>query len=109
VEELAGGDPRGSVELIRYEPERVELAVREQKPSLLVLNDAYYSGWSATVDGTPSRILPANGAVRGVVVPGGAHTVTFVYKTPGLALGGWLSVLAGMAVAAALFLKGYGL
>jgi hypothetical protein len=92
----------GKVRFIRYEPEHVELGVEASAPAVLVLNDAHYSGWSATVDGQPAPILPANVAVRGVLVPAGTHQVTFTYRTPGQRLGAFLSLgtlgLLGLAV-----------
>jgi hypothetical protein len=78
----ASGEP-GQVTFLRYEPEHVELDVKAPGPEVLVLNDAWYSGWSATLDGEPVPVLPANVAVRGVRVPAGAHRVVFSYRTPG--------------------------
>jgi hypothetical protein len=83
----------GEVGFVRYEPEHVELSVEARAPAVLVLNDAYYGGWSATVDGQPAPILPANVAVRGVLVPAGAHQVTFTYRPPGQRLGLFLSLV----------------
>ncbi|MFY0521669.1 YfhO family protein [Archangium gephyra] len=71
-------------------------------PAALVLNDAFYDGWSATLDGQPTPVLPANLAVRGVRVPAGTHRVSFTYRTPRLGLGALLSLgtlgLLGLAV-----------
>ena len=94
------GEP-GQVAFLRYEPEHVELDVKAHRPGVLVLNDAWYAGWSASLDGQPVPILPANAAVRGVRVPAGAHRVVFTYQTPGrvagmaVSLGTW--VLLGLA------------
>ncbi len=77
----------GQVRFVQYAPEHVELDVEARAPAVLVLSDAYYDGWSASVDGQPVPILPANVAVRGVRVPAGNHRVTFTYRTPGQGLG----------------------
>jgi hypothetical protein len=66
------------------EPERVVLQVRAKVPAVVVLNDAFYSGWHATVDGASTPILVANHVVRAVAVEPGTHEVIFVYRTPGL-------------------------
>jgi hypothetical protein len=82
----------GQVKVRAFAHETVELDVEATQPALLVLNDAYYSGWSATVDGKPVDIRPTNIAVRGVEVPAGMHQVVFRYRTPGLLLGLGLSL-----------------
>ena len=65
--------------MISYAPERIEVQVETQEQAVLVLNDAFYSGWTASVSGEPVQIKPANHAVRGVLVPAGAHDVVFSY------------------------------
>lgn len=88
----------GTAALVHYEPEFVEAEVKANRDALLVLNDAYYAGWSATLDGAPTPILPTNVIVRGVRVPAGHHLVRFRYQTPGLLAG--VSVTGtGLAVA----------
>ncbi len=92
----------GQVRFVQYAPEHVELDVEASAPAVLVLSDAYYGGWSASVDGQPAPILPANVAVRGVRVPEGNHRVRFTYRTPGQGLGALISLgtlgLLGLAV-----------
>jgi hypothetical protein len=88
--------PLGSAQLVSYAPEHVELRAAALSASVLVLNDAYYKGWTATVDGIAAPILPANYAVRAVELPPGEHSVIFSYRTPGLT--------AGLATAAAALL-----
>lgn len=106
VEDPVPGDylpPRGEVRIARDDPERVELEVSSDRRALLVLNDAYADGWSATVDGRRVRILATNYLARGVWVDGGTHWLVFGYRTPGLA-GGW-----ALAAALALALGGHAL
>jgi hypothetical protein len=47
---------------------------------LVVVNEAHHPGWSATVDGRPAEIVPANGAFRGVVVAPGRHRLELRYS-----------------------------
>lgn len=91
----------GEARVVADEPERVAVgvAVPGDLPGLLVLSDQQAPGWSADVDGAPAEILRANDLVRGVWVPGGAHLVTFRYRTPGLVEG--VAVAAGLAAALA--------
>ena len=48
-------------------------------PGWLVINGTYDAGWTATVNGTPSPVVRANGLVRAVQIPAGTHTVTLRY------------------------------
>jgi hypothetical protein len=68
----------------------------------VVLNEAAFPGWSATVDGAPTDIMVANAAMRAVEVPAGRHRVEFAFETPGLRLG---AALSGMAVLLLLLLE----
>ncbi|TQF09707.1 YfhO family protein [Myxococcus llanfairpwllgwyngyllgogerychwyrndrobwllllantysiliogogogochensis] len=77
-----GGDS-GKATLTRYGVDEVEVEVDATRPSVLVLSDAYFTGWSATVDEVPTEVLPANHALRAVAVPAGAHRVVWRYAPPG--------------------------
>lgn len=75
----------GTATLRSRQPEHVVIDVEASTDgAVLVLTDAYYTGWKATLDGEPVEILPANHAVRGVMIPRGKHRVEFKYRTPGL-------------------------
>jgi hypothetical protein len=81
----------------------LEASCRVSGPSLLVLDEMYYPGWRATVDGEPTRTYRANVISRAVVVPPGPHMVTFRFRPTtfyvGLAvsLASWLVTLALVA------------
>jgi len=80
-----------------------EVRVRVDTPqsAVLILLDAYEKGWTATLEsGVDLPILRANALVRAVVVPAGAHVVTFRYETPLLRAG------AGVSFAGALLCLG---
>lgn len=84
----------GTAEIRSFAPEHVVVAVEAEGPRLLVLAEAYYPGWSASVDGQPARCLPANAWMRAVAVPAGPHEVTFTYRSRWLLPGTLISVLA---------------
>jgi uncharacterized membrane protein YfhO len=66
------------------------------QPAVLILLDSFDKGWTASLEnGTTLPILRANALVRAVVVPAGAHVVTFSYQTP-LLMAGALASLAGV-------------
>ncbi|WNG20027.1 YfhO family protein [Cystobacter fuscus] len=105
VETPTSAGALGQVRFVRYAPEEVVLEVEATQPAALVLNDAYYSGWSATVDGRPASILPANVAVRGVRLTAGTHQVTFSFRAPGQRLGATLTLVTLGLLGLALLLE----
>jgi uncharacterized membrane protein YfhO len=71
------------------------VSVHMETPGLVILADRWDNGWRAYWNGRPAKILQANYAVRGVVIPSGAGTLEFIYKPASLILGFYL---AGFAV-----------
>jgi len=83
------------------EPERLRIRTQGAHPAVLVVNDAWYPGWTASVDGVAVPLLRANTAFRAVVVPAGEHRVDMIYAPPAFRLGVLLAAVsaAGLAVA----------
>jgi hypothetical protein len=81
----------GSVRVLAYRMNSVELFVDTTAPALLVSSEVNYPGWRVSVDGRASKILVCNGAFRGVVLPAGKHTVEFRFLPPVLIAGGAVS------------------
>lgn len=50
---------------------------------LVVADSLQQPGWSATVDGRPAALLPADNAMVAVAVPAGVHRVVLSYTVPG--------------------------
>ena len=98
-------EPAGEAQLTEYLPERVALSASARRPAVVVLNDAFAAGWTATVDGAPAEILRANGVARAVSLGAGEHQVVFTYRTPGLRTGLWLGLLGVLVFLAALALE----
>ena len=76
-QELAVGRSAVVVELSNG---RVEIRTNSREPSFLVLSDAFYPGWKASVDEQETKIFVTNYALRGVAVPAGSHTIVFSYE-----------------------------
>jgi hypothetical protein len=89
----------GSVAMRHYGSTRVELEVESPGRALLVMSDAYYPGWTATVDGQPVRVRRANYALRTVAVPPGRHTVSFEYRPLSVRVGAIVSAATALAMA----------
>jgi hypothetical protein len=79
-------DP-GTATVVEYQFNRVVVDADVKSDCILVLGDAYYPGWRATIDGRPAPVFPAYYAFRGVQIPTGAHRVEFVYMPASLKAG----------------------
>ncbi len=88
----------GTCRITGYRADDVTLEVDSSGPAIVVLLDSLAPGWSAKINGTPARIVPANSAFRGVEVPVGRSLVTMQYRTPGLRFGLAVSGFALVAV-----------
>lgn len=82
-----------TVDIIKYDPNEIELSVQTDTIGWLVLTDLYYPGWQATIDGDLVPIQPTNAALRGICVPAGTHDVTFSFQPILLAMGATFSLL----------------
>jgi hypothetical protein len=85
-------------------PTRVEVTTEATAPGLLVLSEACFPGWTATVDGVPAPILCANVLTRAVELEPGPHVVRFEYRAPGL-VPGLAATAAALAVCALLLVR----
>jgi uncharacterized membrane protein YfhO len=84
----------------------VVVQVEAASDGLLVLSETWYPGWTATIDGRPTKVLRANHTLRAVPLTAGSHEVRFEFRSRSLALGAVVSLVAfaGMG-AAALWLR----
>jgi Bacterial membrane protein YfhO len=89
----AAGD---AISIRRYADEDVVIETSAAGRRLLVLLDAYYPGWVATVDRADVPIHRVDYAFRGVVIPPGHHVVEFQYRPWSVRAGAALS-LASLA------------
>ena len=88
----ADGSGSGTARFTRYDASELELAVRTDKPGVLVLSEVWYPAWKVTVDGRPAELLQANYSLRGVAIPAGDHTVRMVYESDAFQTGKWISI-----------------
>lgn len=99
------------VRIVRHEPTEVDLECRLRAPGVVVLSDAYFPGWEATVEplaGGPAQpvlIHRANRIMRGVMLPAGDCRLRFRYVPSAFRTGAFLSLLALAAGAAIVALR----
>ncbi|MCU1281982.1 MAG: hypothetical protein JWM53_5528, partial [bacterium] len=75
------------------ERKRVVVEADAATAGVLVMSDAWYPGWRATVDGAPAPLLRADYAMRGVALPAGRHVVEFTFRSRPAELGLVLSAV----------------
>ncbi len=91
-----------SCDSFTYSTKGFTATITPQKDNLVFFSVPYEKGWSAKVNGKAATIVQANVGFMAVEVQGGVkNTIEFVYQTPGLTAGAWIS-LAGV-----LLLVGY--
>jgi hypothetical protein len=91
----SGAAPRASLARITADRStEVAVEVDARRPGYLVLDDTYYPGWGAKVDGRDASILPANSAFRAVRLDKGHHLVRFTYRPLTVVLGAILTLIA---------------
>jgi hypothetical protein len=92
------------VSVVGREPSHVTIEAEMSCAGMVVLNDTFYPGWYASVDGKPAPIYEAYGAVRGVVAAAGRHHIEFRYRPLSVYLGVCLSVVGLLGVVSLRFL-----
>jgi membrane protein YfhO len=96
----AGAAPGTATYAERW-PEEVRVSVDAPAPSIVLVRNAWDTGWSATVDGRPAPVLKTDYFLQGVPVPAGHHDIRLVYRDPTIAQGLLGSAIAWAALAAA--------
>lgn len=91
----------GTVSIMDYGANEVRLESTTDNPAVVVLADAYYPGWNATIEGESAELFPIFHAFRGIVVPAGTHEVTMTYRPRSFYIGyavSWCTLMVSAAV-----------
>lgn len=76
----ANNNVHAPAQVTRISPMKTSVKVNAQKDGIVVLNQTFYPGWVATVDGKDAPILAVNEMFRGVCVTAGPHEIVFEYS-----------------------------
>lgn len=74
-------------------------SVKAREDGILATSIPNEDGWSASVDGKKAQIVPYGGAMIGLELSEGTHTVVFSYTAPGTYEGLTVSVLSALLLA----------
>jgi hypothetical protein len=81
--------------------ESLRITAEAEGDGLLVVNDAFWPGWVATLDGRPAPVLAADYLVRAVRFPAGRHVLEMRYRPAEV---GWGALLSSAGLLALAFL-----
>jgi hypothetical protein len=85
---------RSDVQWETRKSDEIMLNVDAATPSVLVLSQSFYPGWTAYVDGRRTEVFPANYVLTGIQVASGQHQVKFEFESPAFRIGLWISLTA---------------
>ncbi|WP_242392753.1 YfhO family protein [Anaeromyxobacter oryzisoli] len=88
----------GRVLRVERGTDTVRVEAESLGPALLVVQDAYWPGWRASIDGQPAEVLAADVLVRAVRWPPGRHRLELVYAPRELQVGLALSAVGAVLV-----------
>jgi uncharacterized membrane protein YfhO len=92
---LENCDPRGdAVRMPLHAANRVRITAQLGCRGMVILTDAWFPGWRASVDGRAAPIDEVYGAVRGVTVDAGNHLIEMRYRPVSVILGGGMTLFA---------------
>jgi hypothetical protein len=95
----------GTIHFDGYQPNSLQLSVVSPADGYLVLSEAWYPGWQATVDGQPVPVLRANYAFRAIRLSPGAHQVALTFAPQSWPIGLVASALTLLGVVIWAFLR----
>jgi uncharacterized membrane protein YfhO len=75
------------------------------KPSLLVMSEMFYPGWTAKLDGAGVDLWRVNYNLRGVSVPAGKHLVELNYRPRSLFVGAVVTLATALCLLAIFVLE----
>jgi hypothetical protein len=83
----------GSIRITQYGTESLNVMIDSTSDGWFYINDVWYPGWKAWVNGEETPVYRANGTFRAVRVPSGQHTVFMKYESTYLNLGIWIAAI----------------
>jgi hypothetical protein len=79
--------PAGRAGPVRWGRSSASFDVDADRSGLVVVSQAWFKGWSATVDGSSVPLVRADGLILGAPVTAGHHRIEFRYRPPAMVAG----------------------
>lgn len=92
----------GKVLNVERSSNRLRIEAISDNDGILVVNDSYWQGWQAKIDGKAIPIWPADFLVRAVPWPSGKHVLEMSYAPIEVRIGSFISLAGAVALSALL-------
>lgn len=74
-------DTASSIDLVSYQPNKLEYKTKTTKEQLAVFSEIYYDkGWNVYIDGKKMPYFRANYVLRAMLIPAGDHTLVWKFE-----------------------------
>jgi hypothetical protein len=88
-------DSTATIGLKKYDVTELTYESKTNKKQFAVFSEIFYKdGWNAYVDGQLTPHYRVNYVLRGMIVPGGNHTITFKFEPKVIQKGGLISLIS---------------
>jgi uncharacterized membrane protein YfhO len=96
----------GTAQIVAYSANAARVHASTSGDAWLVISDAYYPGWTASVDGQSAPVLRGDVLFRVVPIPAGEHDVELRFAPTSVILGLLISLVSLGLVTVIFFLTG---
>ncbi|MBI5620879.1 YfhO family protein [Candidatus Gottesmanbacteria bacterium] len=84
--------PLPPVVMTEYSMNKIILNTDAPCNAVLATSEVMYPGWTATIDGNPTKLIEGNLAFRTIFIPKGKHTIVMAYRPTVFIVGFFVSV-----------------
>lgn len=92
-----GNAESAKIELVSYHPDTLKYEYTSPTSAFAVFSEVYYDkGWKAYIDGEEVPIIRADYILRALQVPGGNHTITFIFAPESMRISNIISLIASI-------------
>ncbi|WP_437920136.1 YfhO family protein [Sphingobacterium sp. LRF_L2] len=94
-----GQSPNAEIKLVSYHPDTLKYESTSPNDAFAVFSEVYYEkGWKAYIDGKEVPIIRADYILRALQVPGGNHSIEFVFAPDSMRISNILSLIASVVL-----------
>ncbi|TDS08453.1 YfhO family protein [Sphingobacterium paludis] len=105
-----GQSSNAEIRLVSYHPDTLKYESTSPNDAFAVFSEVYYDkGWKAYIDGNEVPIIRADYLLRALQVPGGNHSIEFIFAPASIRISNIISLIASivlvLGLAAAVFVS----